>query len=145
MHDVNHVIEKVIENTNYFFTNSNYFYKHQLQFRNCNWLFNSNVVGPKSDHSCSLYHMEHVDYVYNIESPFVRFFPGVPDPPLDIQVEAGPQEGTLLVTWLPVTITATGKSKGAEVKGYAIYLDGRHVKNVNSPTGEIEINFSSLD
>ena len=60
----------------------------------------------------------------------------MPDPPLDIQVEAGPQEGTLLVTWLPVTITATGKSNGAEVRGYAIYLDSRHVKNVNSPTGE---------
>jgi hypothetical protein len=29
---------------------------------------------------------------------------GIPEPPINVQVEAGPQEGTLLLTWLPVTI-----------------------------------------
>ena len=48
---------------------------------------------------------------------------GVPDPPVDVQVELGPQDRTLLVTWLPVTINSqSGKSNGVPVTGYA---DGR--------------------
>ena len=60
---------------------------------------------------------------------------GLPDAPLNVQVEAGPQEGTLLVTWLPVTITTTGMSNGAMVTGYAVYTDGHRVKELASPTG----------
>lgn len=30
---------------------------------------------------------------------------GIPDPPVDIRVEPGPQDGTILVTWLPVQQT----------------------------------------
>ena len=48
---------------------------------------------------------------------------GVPDPPVDVQVELGPQDGTLLVTWLPVAINSqSGKSNGVPVTGYP---DGR--------------------
>lgn len=62
---------------------------------------------------------------------------GIPDPPVDIQVEAGPQEGTLLVTWLPVTINATaGTSNGAPVTGYAVYAAGRKLAEIDSPTGD---------
>ncbi|XP_049767950.1 RIMS-binding protein 2-like [Schistocerca cancellata] len=55
----------------------------------------------------------------------------LPDPPVDIQVEPGPQDGTLLVTWLPVTINTT-----APVTGYAVYADGKKVTDVDSPTGD---------
>ncbi|XP_022245489.1 RIMS-binding protein 2-like isoform X3 [Limulus polyphemus] len=61
---------------------------------------------------------------------------GLPDPPVDIQVEAGPQDGTLLVTWLPVTINPTGTSNGVPVTGYAIFAAGKKVAEVYSPTGD---------
>ncbi|XP_075541376.1 RIMS binding protein isoform X3 [Dermacentor variabilis] len=61
---------------------------------------------------------------------------GIPDPPVDVQVEAGPQEGTVLVTWLPVTINALGTSNGAAVTGYAVYAAGKKVTEIDSPTGD---------
>ncbi|XP_074640850.1 RIMS-binding protein 2-like isoform X2 [Tubulanus polymorphus] len=61
---------------------------------------------------------------------------GLPDAPLDLQVEAGPQDGMLLATWLPVTINAVGTSNGALVTGYAVYVDGVKMKEVNSPTAD---------
>ncbi|XP_047472285.1 RIMS-binding protein 2-like isoform X4 [Penaeus chinensis] len=62
---------------------------------------------------------------------------GLPDPPVDVQVEPGPQDGSLLVTWLPVTINSTGgTSNGAPVTGYAVYADGKKVTEVESPTGD---------
>lgn len=67
---------------------------------------------------------------------WIRFSAGIPDPPMDIQVEAGPQEGTVLVTWLPVTINAAGTSNGAPVTGYAVYAAGRKITEIDSPTGE---------
>ncbi len=62
--------------------------------------------------------------------------PGVPDAPLDLQVDVGPQDGTLLVTWLPVTITTAGTSNGCLVTGYSVYIDGHRVKDLTSPTGD---------
>lgn len=50
----------------------------------------------------------------------------------DIQVEAGPQDGTLLVTWQPV---ARPPSSGP-VTGYAVYADGKKVTDVDSPSGD---------
>lgn len=62
--------------------------------------------------------------------------PGLPDPPVNVLVEPGPQDGSLLVTWLPVTINSTGgTSNGAPVTGYAVYADGKKVTEVESPTG----------
>ena len=29
---------------------------------------------------------------------------GLPDPPMDVRVDPGPQDGTVLVTWIPVTV-----------------------------------------
>lgn len=48
----------------------------------------------------------------------------------DFQVEAGPQDGTLLVTWQPVALN------GSAVTGYAVYADGKKVTDVDSPTGD---------
>ncbi|XP_051862419.1 uncharacterized protein LOC117573526 isoform X14 [Drosophila albomicans] len=57
---------------------------------------------------------------------------GLPDPPQEIQLEAGPQDGTILVTWQPVNRpTSTGP-----VTGYAVYADGKKVTDINSPTGD---------
>ena len=42
---------------------------------------------------------------------------GLPEPPVDIQVEPGPQDGTLLVTWQPATPTSS--NSGVLVTGYA--------------------------
>ncbi|KAL1454406.1 hypothetical protein WDU94_010668 [Cyamophila willieti] len=65
----------------------------------------------------------------------------LPEPPVEIQVEPGPQDGTLLVTWLPVT--ANNSTNHALVTGYAVYADGKKVTDVDSPTGDhalIDIN-----
>ena len=61
---------------------------------------------------------------------------GVPEPPINVQVESGPQEGTLLLTWLPVTIDTSGFSNGALVTGYMVYADGRLAKETKGPTSE---------
>lgn len=50
----------------------------------------------------------------------------------EIQVEAGPQDGTLLVTWQPVTRPPSS----GPVTGYAVYADGKKVTDVDSPTGD---------
>jgi RIMS-binding protein 2 len=44
-------------------------------------------------------------------------------------VENGPQDGTMLVTWMPVA------GSGAPVTGYAVYADGKKVTDIDSPTG----------
>ena len=67
--------------------------------------------------------------------------PGLPDPPINVQVEAGPWEGTLLLTWLPVTIDTTGFCNGAIVTGYVVYADGQHTKVASGPTSMLQNKF----
>ncbi|NXK41449.1 RIMB1 protein, partial [Piprites chloris] len=70
---------------------------------------------------------------------------GTPDAPLDVQVEAGPSPGILVITWLPVTIDAEGSSNGVRVTGYAVYADGQKVIEVTSPTaGSVLVDLSQL-
>ncbi|XP_051891633.1 peripheral-type benzodiazepine receptor-associated protein 1 isoform X3 [Pristis pectinata] len=57
-----------------------------------------------------------------------------PDAPLDVQIEAGPTPGVVLISWLPVTIDAAGTSNGVRVTGYAVYADGQKIIEVTSPT-----------
>ena len=67
----------------------------------------------------------------------IRTLPqGLPDPPVDVQVEAGPEPGTLSVLWLPVTIIDQGLSNGAPVTGYAVYGDGCKLLNVEDSTAD---------
>jgi RIMS-binding protein 2 len=67
----------------------------------------------------------------------IRTLPqGLPDPPLDVQVDAGPEPGTLNVLWLPVTITQFGLSNGAPVTGYVVYADGESVQDIDDPTAD---------
>lgn len=65
-----------------------------------------------------------------------NLFSGVPHPPVSVVVESGPQEGSVLLTWLPVTIETSGFSNGALVSGYVVYGDGQKVKQVLGATSE---------
>ncbi|CAL1288401.1 unnamed protein product [Larinioides sclopetarius] len=60
---------------------------------------------------------------------------GLPDPPVNVQVEQGPQDGTLLVTWMPV-ITSSVSTSIAPVIGYGVFAAGRQIAEVESPTGD---------
>jgi hypothetical protein len=61
----------------------------------------------------------------------------LPDPPMDVRVDGGPQDGTILVTWIPVTLnTAITTTKQVPVTGYAVFADGKRVTDVDSPTSK---------
>ena len=59
---------------------------------------------------------------------------------MDVRVDPGPQDGTVLVTWIPVTlnVTAGGKDKTSPVTGYAVFADGKRVTDVDSPSSKIQ-------
>lgn len=59
----------------------------------------------------------------------------LPEPPVDIQCESGPQEGTLLITWLPVTLDQFGTSNSCPVTGYAVFAAHKKLAEIDSPTG----------
>ncbi|OQR69342.1 RIMS-binding protein 2-like [Tropilaelaps mercedesae] len=61
---------------------------------------------------------------------------GIPDPPVDIRVEPGPQDGTILVTWLPVHQNNNPEQPGLPVSGYAVFASGRMVTQIDSPSGD---------
>ncbi|XP_029303591.1 peripheral-type benzodiazepine receptor-associated protein 1 isoform X2 [Cottoperca gobio] len=65
---------------------------------------------------------------------FTTLMAGPPDAPLDVQLEHGPSPGIALISWLPVTIDASGTSNGVRVTGYTIYADKKKVLEVSSPT-----------
>ncbi len=67
----------------------------------------------------------------------VRTLPqGLPEPPVDVEVEPGTREGVAVVSWLPVTINPSGTSNGAPVIGYEVMADGVKVAQVNSSTAD---------
>ena len=59
---------------------------------------------------------------------------GLPDPPINVQVEHGPQPGHLLVSWTPVCSQPKPPSRAA-VSGYLVYADGKNIAQVPSETG----------
>ncbi|XP_063000006.1 RIMS-binding protein 2 [Elgaria multicarinata webbii] len=61
---------------------------------------------------------------------------GPPAPPQDIRIQAGPTPGTILVSWKPPILTATGTSNGATVTGYGVYAKGQRVAEVIFPMAE---------
>ena len=64
---------------------------------------------------------------------------GLPDPPMDVRVDSGPQDGTILVTWIPVTLNVTtsgNKIKTSPITGYAVFADGKRVTDVDSPSSK---------
>ena len=67
----------------------------------------------------------------------VRTLPqGLPDAPVDVQVDVGSEPGTLTIMWLPVTITQGGLSNGAPVTGYLVCGDGRQLMEVDDGTAD---------
>ncbi|KAG9509028.1 RIMS-binding protein 2 [Fragariocoptes setiger] len=60
----------------------------------------------------------------------------LPDAPVNVQVEAGPQQKTLLVTWLPLTLNNFGTSNGCPVTGYAVFAGHKKLADIDSPTGD---------
>ncbi|KAI6188109.1 hypothetical protein M3Y98_00318600 [Aphelenchoides besseyi] len=60
---------------------------------------------------------------------------GLPDPPSNVQVEIGPQPGTLLISWRPVTTQPRPPSRAA-VHSYLVYADGRNIAQVPSATAD---------
>lgn len=62
-------------------------------------------------------------------------FPGLPDPPLDVEVVPS-HSNSLDVNWIPVTITEKGTSNGARVTGYKVYINGFPCTEVTSPTAD---------
>ena len=48
-------------------------------------------------------------------------------------MEAGPRKGTLLVLWRPVR--PVGRPPNSSISGYCVYVDGKKVKELHSPTG----------
>ena len=59
---------------------------------------------------------------------------GLPDPPACVQCEPGPQDGTLLISWQPVTTQPKPPSRAA-VAGYLVYADGKKVLCVVARVG----------
>lgn len=65
-----------------------------------------------------------------------NLFPvGLPDAPANVNCDVGPQDGTLLITWNPVTNQPKPPSRAA-VSGYLVYADGKKIKEVETPTGK---------
>ena len=62
-------------------------------------------------------------------------FLALPDPPMDVRVDGGPQDGTILVTWIPVTLNTTSV-RHCQVTGYAVFADGKRVTDVDSPSSD---------
>ena len=54
---------------------------------------------------------------------------------MDVRVDGGPQDGTILVTWIPVTLNTTGV-RHVPVTGYAVFADGKRVTDVDSPSSD---------
>lgn len=58
---------------------------------------------------------------------------------MDVRVDGGPQDGTLLVTWIPVPTQPAGAANSkqmAPVTGYAVFADGKRVTDVDSPSSK---------
>ena len=55
-------------------------------------------------------------------------------PPLNIQIEAGVHYGSLLVSWLPATISCD-TCISTNIAGYAVYVNSIEVKRLMSPAG----------
>ena len=60
---------------------------------------------------------------------------------MDVRVDPGPQDGTVLVTWIPVTlnVTAGGKEKTSPVTGYAVFAGGKRVTDGDSPSSKLSL------
>lgn len=75
--------------------------------------------------------MRPIDFSFEKKNAFLV---GLPDPPSNVQVEIGPQPGTLLVSWKPVVSQPRPPSRAA-IHSYLVFADGRNIAQVPSATG----------
>uniref|UniRef100_A0AAF5DIQ0 SH3 domain-containing protein n=1 Tax=Strongyloides stercoralis TaxID=6248 RepID=A0AAF5DIQ0_STRER len=69
---------------------------------------------------------------------------GLPDPPSNVQLELGPQAGSLLLSWTPVTTQPKPPSRAA-VHSYLIYGDGKNIAQIPSAEADhILLNIGDL-
>ena len=62
---------------------------------------------------------------------------------MDVRVDGGPQDGTILVTWIPSSTHGLA-ARQAPVTGYAVFADGKRVTDVDSPTSKNHFNSHDL-
>ena len=62
---------------------------------------------------------------------------------MDVRVDGGPQDGTILVTWIPSSTHGLA-ARQAPVTGYAVFADGKRVTDVDSPTSKNSFNYYYL-
>ena len=62
---------------------------------------------------------------------------------MDVRVDGGPQDGTILVTWIPSSTHGLA-ARQAPVTGYAVFADGKRVTDVDSPTSKNHFNYHHL-
>ena len=62
---------------------------------------------------------------------------------MDVRVDGGPQDGTILVTWIPSSTHGLA-ARQAPVTGYAVFADGKRVTDVDSPTSKNQFNYHDL-
>ncbi|KAF5403458.1 Peripheral-type benzodiazepine receptor-associated protein 1 [Paragonimus heterotremus] len=69
---------------------------------------------------------------------------GLPDPPTNVQIEPGPQDGSLLITWVPVpqdqgaveAVTAAGAGSTLPVQGYTVCLNEHSLMEVDGASND---------
>ncbi|KAA3673988.1 uncharacterized protein DEA37_0014726, partial [Paragonimus westermani] len=69
---------------------------------------------------------------------------GLPDPPTNVQIEPGPQDGSLLITWVPVpqdqgaveAVTAAGAGSTLPVQGYTVCLNEQSLMEVDGASND---------
>ena len=62
---------------------------------------------------------------------------------MDVRVDGGPQDGTILVTWIPSSTHGLA-ARQAPVTGYAVFADGKRVTDVDSPTSKNQYNYHDM-
>ena len=123
-----------------------------ISFLFSNTTFYSRGCASHQDRLIEAYYLTWLDLIVarGLLSFPSRVVTDLPDAPVDVQVEVGPQRGTLLVTWMPAlrhkqaaapaaTATPVKSSDVVDriaITGYVVYVDGTKVKELNSPSGE---------
>ncbi|EDV22210.1 uncharacterized protein TRIADDRAFT_59211 [Trichoplax adhaerens] len=91
------------------------------------------ATGQLPDEHAKMYNLDKITYS---EIQFQTDQQGIPDSPASVRLDTGSEKGSLYITWLPVTISANGKSNGTLVTGYTIYINGRKILTTPDPTAD---------
>ena len=73
--------------------------------------------------------------ITHISNVSYQHFKGDIEPPIGLNVEVDDENNSLLITWLPITLSNVASSSGTQVLGYCVYLDGVEVNVVQGAAG----------